>query len=272
MKKRNTLLITCLLSTALSSFAAVVDTVWVKSASMHKDVQVITVTPDAASGKNGTACPVIYLLHGYGGHAGTWMNIKPALPQIADEKGIIFVCPDGKNSWYWDSPQDTSYRYETFVSSELTTYVDSHYKTIPDRQHRAITGLSMGGHGAMWNAIRHHDIFGAAGTTSGGMDIRPFPKNWGMALQLGEYENNRQVWDEHTVINQTGRIKDGDLAIIIDCGEGDFFLTVNKNLHDRLLERHISHDFITRPGEHNGQYWANSIDYQILFFEKFFKR
>ena len=159
-------------------------------------------TPDAALGKKAVACPTIYLLHGYGGNAKTWIDIKPNLPQIADEKGIIFVCPDGKNSWYWDSPINPSFRYETFISSELVKYIDEHYKTIADRKGRAITGLSMGGHGAMWNAIRHKDTFGAGGSTSGGMDIRPFPKNWDMSKQLGEYESNKEVWDNHTVINQ----------------------------------------------------------------------
>lgn len=178
----------------------------------------------------------------------------------------------GKNSWYWDSPLNPSYRYETFISSELVKYIDEHYKTIADRKGRAITGLSMGGHGAMWNAIRHKDIFGGAGTTSGGMDIRPFPKNWEMSKQLGDYDSNKEVWDNHTVINLIDGLENGDLAIIIDCGESDFFLKVNQNLHHRLLEKKIDHDFITRPGAHNGQYWNNSIDYQILFFDKFFKK
>lgn len=204
---------------------------------MNKDVQVVVVTPDAALGKKAVVCPAIYLLHGYGGNAKTWIGIKPNLPQIADEKGIIFVCPDGKNSWYWDSPLNPSYRYETFISSELVKYIDEHYKTIADRKGRAITGLSMGGHGAMWNAIRHKDTFGASGSTSGGMDIRPFPKNWDMSKQLGEYESNKEVWDNHTVINQIDKIENGDLAIIVDCGEGDFFLNVNKDLHNRLLEK-----------------------------------
>lgn len=74
------------------------------------------------------------------------------------------------------------------------------------------------------------------------------------------------------VINQIDKIENGDLAIIVDCGEDDFFLNVNKDLHNRLLERKIDHDFITRPGGHTGQYWNNSIDYQILFFDKFFKK
>ena len=161
MKKRNLLLAALLLILVAPSFAAKVDTLLVNSPSMNKDVQVVVVTPDAALGKKAVACPVIYLLHGYGGNAKTWIGVKPDLPQIADEKGIIFVCPDGKNSWYWDSPKDPSYRYETFVSSELVKYIDGHYKTIADRKGRAITGLSMGGHGAMWNAIRHKDTFGA---------------------------------------------------------------------------------------------------------------
>ena len=187
-------------------------------------------------------------------------------------KGIIFVCPDGKNSWYWDSPKNQAYRYETFVASELVKHTDKNYATIPEKKGRAITGLSMGGHGALWLAIRHKEIFGAGGSTSGGVDIRPFPKNWEMNKQLGDYESDKTLWDQHTVITQVDKIKDGDLALIIDCGESDFFLEVNKELHKVLLEKNISHDFITRPGGHNGQYWNNSIDYQILFFDKFFKK
>ena len=130
----------------------------------------------------------------------------------------------------------------------------------------------MGGHGALWNALRHPDVFGAAGATSGGVDIRPFPMNWEMKKQLGEMAANKKVWDNHTVINQLDKIKNGDVALIIDCGEDDFFLNVNKELHQRLLALKIDHDFITRPGGHTLAYWRNSIDYQILFFDKFFKR
>ena len=93
-----------------------------------------------------------------------------------------------------------------------------------------------------------------------------------MSKQLGDYDSNKEVWDNHTVINLIDGLENGDLAIIIDCGESDFFLKVNQNLHHRLLEKKIDHDFITRPGAHNGQYWNNSIDYQILFFNKFFKK
>ena len=251
--------------------AAQVDTLMVHSESMKKDIQIVAVRPDKAV--KGEKCPVIYLLHGYSGHAKTWIQIRPDLPEIADRDGIIFVCPDGGyDSWYWDSPLLKENCYETFISKELIAYVDKHLNAISDRSKRAITGLSMGGHGAMWNAIRHQDVFGAAGSTSGGLDIRPFPGNWGMAKYLGEHQDNIEVWNNYTVINQIDRLKNGSLAIIIDCGLDDFFLAVNKATHERLLNQKIAHDFILRPGAHNGEYWKNSIGYQIKFFKKFFEK
>lgn len=271
MKRRN-LWLAIFLTLPLAVFGSRVDTLMVKSPSMNKKVKTIVIIPDKALGANAKACPVIYLLHGYSGNADAWPGLKPDLPQVADEKGIIFVSPDGKNSWYWDSPKDPSYRYETFVAKELVSYVDANYKTIADRRGRAITGLSMGGHGGMWLSIRHKDVFGAGGSMSGGLDIRPFPKNWEMDKQLGDYDSNKQIWDEHTAINLIPTLNNGELAIIIDCGIDDFFFQVNKNFHDKLVERKIDHDYIVRPGAHTGEYWNNAVDYQILFFEKYFNR
>ena len=114
---------------ALSAFSvrgAVVDTLAVYSEAMKKNVQVVVVSPD----NNREPKPVVYLLHGHGGNAKTWISMKPELKDIADRDGLIFVCPDGNNSWYWDSPIDSSFRYETFVSSELIKYVDAEYPTV----------------------------------------------------------------------------------------------------------------------------------------------
>ena len=262
-----------LIGTYLPTQAQKIDTISVYSTSMKKQIKNIIILPASYTQNTQKKYPVAYLLHGYGGCYDTWATYtKPDLAQMASNFDMIIVCPDGLNSWYWDSPKNQAYRYETFVASELVKYTDKNYATIPEKKGRAITGLSMGGHGALWLAIRHKEIFGAGGSTSGGVDIRPFPKNWEMNKQLGDYESDKTLWDQHTVITQVDKIKDGDLALIIDCGEQDFFLEVNKALHKVLLEKNISHDFITRPGGHNGQYWNNSIDYQILFFDKFFKK
>ncbi|MEG2371138.1 MAG: alpha/beta hydrolase family protein [Alistipes sp.] len=250
--------------------AASVDTLNVQSAAMQRDVQMVAVIPDVAMSE--TPCPVIYLLHGYGGNAYSWSQIKPNLPQIADRLGIIFICPSVGNSWYMNSPVRENSLYETFMTQELVPFVDAHFRTITDRGGRAITGLSMGGYGAMMLAMKHQNLFGAAGSMSGGLDIRPFPDNWELPQLLGEKRNNKARWASYTPINNISRIKDGELAIIIDCGYADFFLEVNKAFHQELLAQGIAHDFYVRPGEHNGSYWGNAVDYQILFFRKFFDR
>lgn len=278
---------------AFTAKAVKVDTIQVPSASMNKTVTTVVYTPTPCDGKchadlkaKGKKAkkvqapvevkkyPMVAILHGAFGSYKAWtVEIKPNLGELADQLGMVLVCPDGTwGSWYWDSPRHKDMRYETFISKELVEYIDANYPTIGDRKARAITGLSMGGHGAMFNAMRHTDVWGAVGSMSGGLDIRPFPLNWGMAEQLGEMANNKDVWDKHTAINQISRIKNGDLAITFDCGESDFFLEVNKEMHSRLLGAGIDHDFTTRPGGHTSEYWANSIDYHLLFFKKFFSR
>ena len=249
-----------------------VDTIGVRSEAIDKDIQTVVVIPDAYYYNLNEKFPVIYLLHGYGGDAKTWIGIKPNLLQVANERNVIFVCPDGENSWYWDSPVNPECRFETFVSKELVAYVDTNYRTIASPSGRAITGLSMGGHGGLWLSIRHSDVFGAGGSMSGGLDIRPFPDNWDMKKQLGEYAQNQERWDRHTVINALEKLHNNEIAIIIDCGFKDFFYEVNKNVHEKLLQRGINHEFIIRPGEHNSKYWNNAIDAQVMFFRKFFDK
>lgn len=129
----------------------------------------------------------------------------------------------------------------------------------------------MGGHGGLWLGFRHPDTYNACGSMSGGVDIRPFPNNWNIKDALGNYAENQEIWNEHTVINQIPySLKYGNLSIIIDCGTEDFFYQVNQTLHEKLLSNHIPHDYITRPGSHNHQYWNNAIEYQLLFFKKVF--
>ena len=130
----------------------------------------------------------------------------------------------------------------------------------------------MGGHGGLYLGFRHQDLWGAVGSTSGGVDIRPFPLNWDIAKRLGPYAENKEVWEENTVINLVHLLDGKTLDIIIDCGRHDFFYDANVRLHNKLEERNIPHDFISRPGVHNGAYWHNAIAYQLLYFNSKFER
>ena len=85
--------------------------------------------------------------------------------------------------------------------------MDKNYRTLASRGSRAISGMSMGGHGAMYLAIRHPETFGTSVCLMGGVDIRPFPHNWEIKKRLGDISTNRENWEEHTVINQAKEIK-----------------------------------------------------------------
>lgn len=252
----------------LHTKAAVVDTVQTYSASMKKNIKAVVITPDNYA--NVQALPVVYLLHGYSGNYKDWITKAKGFEKAADVYQMIIVCPDGNNSWYWDSPIDNNFKYETYVSDELVKWIDSKYKTIKDRKGRAITGLSMGGHGSLYLGIKHQDVFGAAGSMSGGVDIRPFPNNWDMSLRLGKYSDAPELWEKNTVVNLLHLIRPNSIVLIIDCGTDDFFYEVNEGLHKQLLYRNIAHEYITRPGAHNWNYWNNAIQYQLLFMSNYF--
>lgn len=250
--------------------AATVDTVDVFSAAMNKKVRTVIITPNGyAVGKD---YPVVYLLHGYSGNHSDWLRNVPSVKDDADLYRVIVVCPDAQNSWYYDSPVNPAIKYETFVVKELVQWIDQNYKTKKDRSARGITGLSMGGHGALYLSLRHQDVYGAAGSMSGGVDIRPFPNNWELALLLGSYAQHSQNWEQHTVINSLPLLTPNSLALTIDCGTGDFFFAVNNKLHDELMYRNIPHDYTVRPGVHNWTYWSGAVHYQLLFMHRYFTK
>ena len=268
MKLKNILLIFIIfISGALH--AATIDTVQTVSTSMKKQIKAIVITPD--NYLQGKQFPVVYLLHGFSDNYKSYITKAKGIEKWADTYNMIIVCADGGfSSWYFDSPIDSKMKYETYISNELVSWIDTHYKTIKNSKGRAITGLSMGGHGALYLALRHQDVFGAAGSMSGGVDIRPFTDNWDLPARLGKYSEYPENWEKNTVVNMLNLYKPNGLKLIIDCGTEDFFYQVNKNLDEQLKYKNIPHDFISRPGSHDWNYWSNSVKFQFLFFHNFF--
>ena len=259
----------------MQAIAGNVDTIQIQSNYLKKATKFVVIQPSNQGQQNNTQAryPVVYLLNGYDGNYAQWTKTAPQLAKTADDLKMIFVYPDGgKSSWYFDSPLDSNMQYESYIIKELVPYVDANFPTKANPKSRAITGLSMGGHGGLYLAIRHSDVFGAAGSTSGGFDFRPFPKSWDIKNALGEYEQNKERWYEYTVMRQVELLTNNQLAIIFDCGVDDIFINMNRALHEKLLQLKIDHDYIERSGGHNHAYWRNSIDFQMLFFHQFFQK
>ncbi|MEB2782327.1 alpha/beta hydrolase family protein [Algoriphagus sp. C2-6-M1] len=270
MKNKFPILLSLNFLLSLNVFASV-DTVATFSSSMQKEIKAVVITPSSYSETK--EYPVVYLLHGYSGNYSDWISKVPQLQSYVDQYDFIIVNPDGNyGSWYWDSPEVQGSKYETYVGKELVEFIDQKYSTIQGREGRAITGLSMGGHGALYLAFRHQNTYGTAGSLSGGVDIEPFPENWEMKKYLGTKAENAERWEEFSAMGQSNRLLPNKLKLIISCGTEDFFYDVNVKLHEKLAYNNIPHSFITGPGGHTWEYWADAVQYQLLFFHKYFEQ
>jgi S-formylglutathione hydrolase FrmB len=261
-----------LYAASCSTVHASIDTVRIYSKSMLKEVSCVVITPASYAGAK-ERFPVVYLLHGARGNFANWVTRGPDMQALADVNQLLIVCPDGNMaSWYYDSPIDSSVRYETHLSTEVPVFIDEHYRTIADREHRAISGLSMGGHGALFVALRHPKVFGACGSMSGAFDISMIPKGYGIDKVLGDVKANAGYYKDWSVLNMVDQFPKTAFHIIIDCGAQDFISYMSKALHEKLVKSNIPHDYIERPGRHDWDYWGNAVKYQLLFFKESFKK
>ena len=261
--------------------AARVDTIEVYSAAMSKNLKVAVILP-ASYEKSKKMYPVLYLLHGGSGSFRDWLNQvtdKSLLHKLVDQYSIIIVNPEGgTTSYYFDSPLDKGSQFETFISKEVVEKIDGMYRTVKDRKARMIAGLSMGGHGAMFIAARHPELYCAAGSMSGVMNINT--KTWNVpadfatsraanfARLLGPAKDSLQPYPEYTIVGMTDRLKTNDVKLMFDVGVDDFLIEPNRELHRKLLANGTPHDYIERPGKHDWNYWTNALPYQLLFFYK----
>lgn len=130
------------------------------------DRDVLVFLPPSYQKDKNRRYPVVYALHGYSIGAEQWTHeihvpqtIEGAFAQGANE--MIVVLPDSKtvhNGSMYSGSQTTG-DFETFISHDLVTYIDAHYRTIPNRASRGLAGHSMGGYGTTRIGMKHPDVF-----------------------------------------------------------------------------------------------------------------
>jgi len=249
--------------------AGVIDTVSTNSQTMDKTHKSIIVIPDSYL-NNGNDYPVVYLLHGYSGGPFDWQNHIDLAP-LADKYEIIIVCPDGdKNSWYLDSPLVPESQYATYVGRELVRWIDDNYRTIRAKSGRAISGLSMGGHGALYLALQNPDAYCAVSSMSGGVDLTYSSKKWEIAEKIGSYEEFPDRWHSNSIVNLGLKFADQQIEILIDCGTEDIFIENNRQLHQALLSADIDHEYVEKTGNHSWNYWTTALPEHLQFFSNAF--
>ncbi len=209
--------------------------------------------------------PVVFLLHGYSGNYKQWNNIMDA-QKYANEYGVIIVCPDGLfSSWYINSPVKSDMQYESFFVDELFADIKTKYKM--DEQNVFISGLSMGGHGALYLFINYQSLFKSAGSTSGGIQLSDGFGKYGLADVLGNPPVTSELWQKFSVTSLIGQLKGNKKPFIFDCGADDMFYKSNNALKQKCDELKLNATYISQPGGHNRTYWAKSIKQQFEFFK-----
>ena len=262
-----------------------VDTLDVFSLSMQKTLKVAVTTPSTYQTSQ-DRYPVIYLLHGGSGSFSDWHQKVTQIGivnQLAETYNVVIVTPGvGPASYYYDSPLLDSVRYETYMIQELIPFIDSQYRTLAQKESRAITGLSMGGHGAITLAAKHPELFVAAGSMSGvmnidtdlwkvGEDFRNLRKK-GQLEMLGAINYKAPQFNPYTAVGLVDQLKDQGVAVIIDCGVDDFLIETNRQMHGILLDKKIAHEYIERPGAHTWTYWTEAVPVQFSFLNKYLQR
>lgn len=235
-----------------SSLIPAPDTVWVFTPSTYN--------------KSKASYPIVYLLHGYSGSYHQWNDITD-LQKLANHFDFILVCPDGFfSSWYIDSPIKKDTQYKSFFFKVLMPQISNRYRV--NENQAFITGLSMGGHGALYLFSQQPRRFLSAGSISGVVNLAAVGSSYELEELLGTWPQNRDRWKQFSVMGNLIAIKNNGKKIIFDVGRSDPFYNMNKALAVKADSLGIDATFITRPGGHNYTYWKQSLPFQLFFFKQ----
>jgi len=261
-----------------------------KSEILGRDVAyAVYLPPDYQAGNR--RYPVIYLLHGYTDDESGWIQfgeIGPAADRAIAERRIppmIIVMPDGGVTWYVNDSLG-KVRYEDMFVKELVPHIDASYRTRPSRQFRGLSGLSMGGFGALMYAMRHPDLFASCAAFSAGIwtdeeliarKPADFDRFFGPVLGTGLVGAARLTphFRSYNPLDLAKTLPEESLKKVdfyIDCGDDDFLIRGNSDLHLILKDRRIPHEFRVRDGGHTWEYWRTGIVDGLAFIGEVFHR
>jgi enterochelin esterase-like enzyme len=195
--------------------------------------------------------PILYLQHGAGESERAWTEqgkanlildnliaAKKAQPMlVVMENGYAAAAGQAIN------PADRSAAdsFSDLVVSDLIPFIDATFRTIADREHRAIAGLSMGGGQAMRIGLGHLDKFAWIGTFSGAVRDFNIESSYGGTLRdaAGANQRLRLLW--------------------IGCGTEDRLIQSARELHQSLTQHQIEHVWYEIPGSHEWQVWRKHL-------------
>jgi S-formylglutathione hydrolase FrmB len=245
------------------------------------------VLPPSYDGDKARKFPVLYFFHGLGDneqifvHGGAF-NLAQDLWERGQIGEFLIATPNADATFYINS-RDGKVKYEDFLVQEFLPGMEARYRTRPGRANRAVSGVSMGGYGALHLAFRHPELFSAASAHSPAIiDQLPAftaatPAGGSRSRVLGGTFGSPPdpaFWDRNSPLTLARAANLAGLKIYVDCGDqDDFGFESGAAALDKILEsRHIPHVAHIYPGRHDWQYFAEHLPASLEFHSRVFRR
>jgi S-formylglutathione hydrolase FrmB len=221
--------------------------------------------------------PVLYFLHGLNDDeqsffkTGGWTLIED-LRQRGSIGDFLIVAPEGRNSFYINSA-DGKVRYSDFFLREFIPYIEKKYRAVPDRAGRAVSGISMGGYGALRLGFANPQLFGAVSAQSAALltespegvegaaksqspVVRALAQVFGDPVDVAHWRAN-----DPFVLAKRNKAALKKSAIYFNCGQSDDygFEKGAAALDKQLTAEGIAHQYRPYPGDHSLNYFLSHL-------------
>jgi S-formylglutathione hydrolase FrmB len=231
---------------------------------------------------------VLYFLHGLGDNEQTLFNtggwtLLDDLRRQHKMGDFLIVAPEGRRSFYINSA-DGSVRYSDFFLQEFLPHIESKYRIRPGRAGRAISGISMGGYGALRFAFAHPELFSAASAQSAAL-ITESPRMLDSASNTGAPLAGVLApvfgkpiivahWNENSPFLLAKRNAPAlrKMSIYFNCGQDDNygFEKGAAALHEELQKEGVKHEYHAYPGDHSLTYFLSHFAEVMEFHSRAF--
>ena len=250
---------------------------------LHRAARYCVMLPSSYEKENSKKYPVLYFLHGLGENeqtllrSGGWGLIED-LRQQHKVGDFLMVAPEGRGSFFINSA-DGRDRYNDFFLSEFLPYIETHYRVMRNRKARGVTGLSMGGFGALRFAFARPELFGSVSAQSAALitesphelngDLRDAGPLAGLLGGVFGNPVNVPHWQQNNPFSlaRKNQIQIKTQAIYINCGKQDEygFADGATRMHKQLLAEGVRHEFHLYPGGHSADYFLSHLGETIEF-------
>lgn len=231
--------------------------------------------------------PILYFLHGLGDneqmflHSGGW-DLVQDLWESKQLDEYLIVTPAGGETFFIDS-HDGRTRYEDFLVQEFLPYIEGHYRIRAGRAFRGVSGISMGGFGALHLGFHHPELFASVSAHSAAVIEKAPAINVSDSAESGRLRifgtifgspPDRAFWDRVSPLTLARTADLTHVAIYFDCGaQDDYGFNAGATALDRLLDaRHVAHESHIYPGGHNWDYFAAHLPASLEFHSRAFAR